>query len=85
MPRQMNSRSDLILVHSIPSGVLGVARYANGPAPIASWVGQLGNRRMPESLGQLAAGRSRILFVKVHQVGAAGPGGRLVTYLRHHF
>lgn len=68
-----DSRSDLILVHSIPSGVLGVARYANGPAPIASWVGQLGNRRMPESLRQLAAGRSRILFVKVHQVGAAAP------------
>lgn len=65
--------SDLILVHSIPSGVLGVARYANGSAPMASWVGQLGNRRMPESLQQLAAGRTRILFVKVHEVGAPAP------------
>jgi hypothetical protein len=63
------SQNDLILVHSIPSGVLGVARYANGPAAIASWVGQLGTRQMPESLKQLTAGHSRILFVKLHDVG----------------
>lgn len=63
------SSSDLILVHSIPSGVLGVARYASGPPMLASWVGQLGTRRVPESLHALAAGRTRILFVKVHTVG----------------
>lgn len=67
------SPSDLILVHSIPSGVLGVARYETGPAAIASWVGQLGNRRTPESLLRLAAGRKRILFIKVHQVGEPAP------------
>lgn len=65
--------SDLILIHSIPSGVLGIARYASGPAPLASWVGQLGNRRMPESLRLLAAGRTRILFIKVHDVGEPAP------------
>jgi hypothetical protein len=67
------SASDLILVHSIPSGVLGVARYASGPAAMASWVGQLGTRRVPESLQQLAAGRTRILFVKLHEVGEPAP------------
>ena len=67
------SPSDLVLVHSIPSGVLGIARYATGPAPIASWVEQLKNRRTPESLQQLAAGRTRILFVKVHDAGAPAP------------
>jgi len=67
------SPTDLILVHSIPSGVLGVARYANGPAAMASWVGQLGTRRAPESLKQLAAGRTRILFVKLHEVGEPAP------------
>jgi hypothetical protein len=67
------SPSDLILVHSIPSGVLGVARYANGSAALASWVGQLGMRRMPQSLHALAAGRTRILFVKVHDVGESAP------------
>lgn len=65
--------SDLILVHSIPSGVLGVARYASGPAGMASWIGQLGNRRVPGSIQQLAAGRKRILFVKLHEVGEPAP------------
>jgi len=30
-----NSSSDMILVHERRSGVLGIARYANGPAPRA--------------------------------------------------
>jgi hypothetical protein len=68
-----DSASDLILVHSIPSGVLGIARYASGPAPIASWVGQLRNRRMPESLHTLASGRRRIFFVRIHDVGEPAP------------
>jgi hypothetical protein len=67
----LNSRaSDLILVHSIPSGVLSIARYADGSAGLASWVGQLGNRRVPDSVQSLAAGRTRIIFVKIHDAGA---------------
>ena len=65
--------TDLILVHSIPSGVLSIARYASGPAAIASWVGQLKNRHVPESIEQLAHGRTRIVFVKVHDVGEPAP------------
>ncbi len=72
---------DLVLVHSIPSGVLGVARYSNQPAPIASWVGQLGNRQVPRSILALAAGRARILFVKVHEVGEPAPEE---SWLREH-
>lgn len=68
--------SDLILVHSIPSGVLGVARYAEGSAALASWVGQLGTRRVPESIHELAAGRTRIVFVKVHEVREPAPEER---------
>jgi uncharacterized membrane protein len=70
----LNSRaSDLILVHSIPSGVLSIARYADGSAPMASWVGQLGNRHVPDSIQSLAAGRSRIIFAKIHEAGAPAP------------
>ena len=65
--------SDLILVHSIPSGVLGVARYARDSAVMASWVGQLGNRQVPESVNALAAGRKRIFFVRIHDVGEPAP------------
>jgi hypothetical protein len=65
--------ADLILVHSIPSGVLGVARYANGSLKMASWVGPLGTRRVPDSLLTLAAGKSRIRLVKVHLLREASP------------
>jgi len=65
--------SDLILVHSIPSGVLGIARYAAGRAPLAAWVGQLGNRWVPDSVFTLATGRSRIIFVAVHTVREPAP------------
>jgi hypothetical protein len=65
--------SDLVLVHSIPSGVLGIARYFSGPAAMTSWVGQLGNRRVPESMQTLGSGRSCISFVKVHEVGEPAP------------
>ena len=67
------SAPDLILVHSIPSGVLCVARYTDDRAVLASWVGQLGMRRVPQSVYALAAGRTRILFVKVHDVGEPAP------------
>ena len=68
-----SSSSDLILIHSIPSGVLGIARYADGPAELASWVGQLRTRQVPESIHKLAAGRTRVLFVRVHEVGEPAP------------
>lgn len=67
------TESDLILVHSIPSGAVGVSRYTQGPAKIAAWVGQLGTRTTPDSLLSLAAGFRRILFVRLHDVGAPAP------------
>ena len=62
--------SDLVLVHSIPSGMLGVARYLPPAVPVAAWVGQLEQRRVPEDIEALAAGRRRIVFVRIHDVGA---------------
>ncbi len=68
-----SNSSDLILVHSIPSGVFGIARYSNGPTPIASWVGQLGTRYVPDSLNNFIAARSRISLIKLHEVGQPAP------------
>ena len=62
----------LILVHSIPSGVLGIARYFDGSAAMSSWVGQLGNRRVPESMQTLGA-VDLVSFVKIHEVGEPAP------------
>lgn len=68
-----SAASNVILVHSIPSGVLGIARYAKGPSSIGSWVGQLGTRRVPESLLAMIAGKTQISLVELHQVGQPAP------------
>ena len=67
------SPSQLVLAHSIPSGVLGIARYAHDSAPFASWVGQLGERQVPDSIRALVGVRTRIRFVRVHEVGQPAP------------
>jgi hypothetical protein len=68
------SAGDVAIVHSIPSVVCGVARYAlaagAGPAsaPIASWVAPLGRREVPRDLVTLASGRRRVVLVEMHTV-----------------
>jgi 4-amino-4-deoxy-L-arabinose transferase-like glycosyltransferase len=71
---------DLVLVHSIPSGVCAVARYltaarAGGKpgAGFAAWVGQLGRRRVPDDLQKLAAGRRRVAVADIHAVWEPAP------------
>jgi hypothetical protein len=66
--------SDVVVVHSIPSGVCGVARYMLGKAAgldaplLASWVGPLRRREVPSDIEALADGRRRVLLVKIHTV-----------------
>ena len=64
---------DMVLVHSIPSGVLGIARYSTGATAVASWVGQLGQRRMPADAEALTEGRAKVIVVKIHEVGEPAP------------
>lgn len=64
---------DLVLVHAIPSGALGIARYLEADVPMAAWVGQLGRRRVPEDLDGMLAGRSRVALVRIHDVGEPAP------------
>jgi hypothetical protein len=63
---------DLVIVHSIPSGVIGAARYLEPETPVLSWVQQLGVRDPRELEGWLA-GRCRVAFVKVHGLGEPTP------------
>jgi hypothetical protein len=67
------SESDVVIVHSIPSGVLGVARYLQKPITLFSWVGQLKQRRVPEDIQTLAGKYNRIVLVKIHTVGEPAP------------
>jgi hypothetical protein len=76
---QQAGPADLVIVHSIPSGVAGVARYleeGGGSARgvgFASWVGQLGQRRVPDDVRRLVAGYRRVFLVKLHEVGEPAP------------
>jgi mannosyltransferase len=79
--------SDVVMVHSIPSGVTGMARYIEQSAQphrhvdIAAWVGQLRQRRVPEDVLELVEGRRRVLLVKVQDVGEPAPQEQ---WLREH-
>jgi uncharacterized membrane protein len=64
--------SEILIVHSIPSGVLGVARYVRKPLEMYSWVGQLKQRQSPEDV-QFFMTRPRIVLVKIHTVGEPAP------------
>ena len=55
--------SDVILVREVRADVLGIARYASGPAPLASSLEALQTRPMPDSIYGLVAGRTRVIFV----------------------
>ncbi len=64
---------DVVIVHSIPSGVLGLARYLGDGPRVASWVPQLRHRRVPEDAQALTAGERRAALVEVHAIGAPAP------------
>jgi hypothetical protein len=62
-----------VIVHSIPTGVLGVARYLEGARPMSSWVGQLGTRRVPRDIERLVAGRAGVFWVEVESLREPAP------------
>lgn len=64
---------DLVIIHSIPSGVLGLARYLGDGPLVASWVPQLRHRRVPEDTRALTTGERRVALVEVHEIGAPAP------------
>jgi hypothetical protein len=72
--------SDLVLVQSIPSGVIGVARYLDSGAVMSSWVSALHTRRVPEDADAMMQGRHRVFFVQIHDEGRSA----LERYLRAH-
>jgi Dolichyl-phosphate-mannose-protein mannosyltransferase len=70
--------SDVIVVHSIPSGVLGLARYLQKKTDLASWIVQLKQRRAGD-LDGLLPGRCRVALVKIHDMGEASPAEAALT------
>jgi hypothetical protein len=64
---------DLVIIHSIPVGVLGVARYLHSSPPIFSWVGQLQQRTIPEDVARAVSGHRKVMLVKIHDVREPAP------------
>jgi mannosyltransferase len=60
---------DVVIMHSIPSGLLNLVRYMKTETPIVSWVGQLQQRRVPDDLEAITAGHRRVILVRFHEVG----------------
>jgi uncharacterized membrane protein len=64
---------DVILVRSLPSGVIGVARYLERDLPLVAWVTQLGTRRTPADLQRVLRGRRRVALATIHAGGVDDP------------
>jgi 4-amino-4-deoxy-L-arabinose transferase-like glycosyltransferase len=73
--------NDVVLVHSIPSGVIGLSRYLRPDVPLASWIAPLGLRRVPDDLERLLQGRRRVALVQVHNMAQPAPAE---PWLRQH-
>jgi uncharacterized membrane protein len=70
----------VILVHSVPSGVIALSRALTRDLPFLVWIEPLGLRREDE-LPALLQGRSQVALVQVHNIGLASPAER---WLREH-
>jgi hypothetical protein len=64
---------DLIIVHSIPGGVLGVARYIKTDTPIASRIIRLHERDTESDMKELVTGRCRVALILVHYLDNPAP------------
>ena len=70
----------VVLVHSVPSGVIGLSRELSRDLPFLVWIGPLG-LRSPEDLPALLRGRRQVALVQVHNIGMASPAE---SWLREH-
>jgi hypothetical protein len=73
--------ADLVLVHSVPSGVIALSRYLQRDVPLAAWIEPLGLRQVPRDLERLLAGRVRVALIQVHHLDQPSPAE---PWLREH-
>ena len=65
----------VILVHSVPSGVIALSRALTREQPFLVWIEPLGLRK-PDDLGALLQGRRQVALIQVHNIGLASPDER---------
>jgi hypothetical protein len=71
----------VVVVHSVPTGVIGLARYVRREIPIVPWVEPLGLRQVSSDLDLLLAGNRRVALVKIHDLHLPSP---VEAWLREH-
>lgn len=57
---------DVVIVRSIPSGVIGIARYMRGDTPIISWVESLRATDAVADLKRVVPATCRIAMIRIH-------------------
>ena len=70
----------VVLVHSVPSGVIGLSRAITRELPFLLWIEPLALRQ-PDELPALLQGRHGVALVQVHNIGLASPAE---AWLREH-
>jgi uncharacterized membrane protein len=70
----------VVLVHSIPSGVIGLSRALSQDLPFLVWIEPLGLRQSSDLAARLQS-RRQVALVQVHNIGLASPAER---WLREH-
>jgi hypothetical protein len=63
----------LVIVHSVPTGVIGLARYVTAPLPMASWIIRLRRYATPGEAEAIIAGYCRVALVEMHTLGDPTP------------
>lgn len=71
---------DVVVIHSVPPGVVGLARYVKRDIPLVSWVEGLGLRQSG-GMPSLMAGHRRVALVKIHDMRVPSPAE---AWLREH-
>jgi hypothetical protein len=65
---ETDPKRDVILVNSIPSGVVGLARYMKTTTPIVSWVPNLRPEQLPPPAAGLVGPGGRLVLVRIHNL-----------------
>jgi hypothetical protein len=65
----------VVLVHSVPSGVIALSRALTRDLPFLVWIEPLGLRR-EDDLPALLRGRAQVALVQVHNIGLDSPAER---------
>jgi hypothetical protein len=69
--RDTGATEPLVIVHSIPTGVIGLARYLDGNVEMFPSIIRVNNAPAPADIDRATAGYDRFAYVRFHDLGVA--------------